>query len=270
MTTPRSLRRSLADHRTSDQADGLRRLFAAQRARFVPVASNVHVAFAGVLLERLTAAFALLGLRVLVVDAAESAPLPHELSVLDLGSCIEPLSPQVGYLAARGLPMRYLDARGHSGALLNAVLDAAPGADVVLVHASASDLSRLLGARAARPVLLAADHPDSVMQAYAAMKLLAGRNQLMTYDLLLAAEPASPRRERIAAQLASCGDRFLGAVLRDWAAVDPASDGHERPGDDVLRIAQALLAADEEPALAVPMHGHASAAEWPAMAATRY
>ena len=45
----------------SDQADGLRRMFAGSRPRFVALASNPHVAFAGVLIERLTAAYTALG-----------------------------------------------------------------------------------------------------------------------------------------------------------------------------------------------------------------
>ena len=48
-----------------DQADGLRRMFAARRLRVVAVASNPHVAFSGVLLERLTA------------DVAPNAPAIH-------------------------------------------------------------------------------------------------------------------------------------------------------------------------------------------------
>ena len=52
-----------------DQADGLRRLFARNRVKMVPVVSNPHVAFGGVMLERLCAGFTELGLHVLVVDA---------------------------------------------------------------------------------------------------------------------------------------------------------------------------------------------------------
>ena len=54
-----------------DQAHGLRRLFAHARVRFVPVASNPHVAFGGVMLERLCTALGEHGKHTLVVDAAE-------------------------------------------------------------------------------------------------------------------------------------------------------------------------------------------------------
>ena len=113
----------------------------------------------------------------------------------------------------------------------SAVAEAAPQADVVLVHAGAADLCRLFARSATlrRAVLLAEDRPTSVTHAYAAMKLLAQRAGLMRHDLLLGAAPNSPRAERIAEQMASCADDFLGAVLRDWAPIDPAGDATEAP-----------------------------------------
>jgi flagellar biosynthesis protein FlhG len=78
------------------------------------------------------------------------------------------------------------------------------------------------------------------------MKLLAARNGLMSYDLLLGCDPMSPRRERIAPQLADTADRFLGAVLQDWALVDPASDLQDLPTPELLRLAQRLVQADDE------------------------
>jgi flagellar biosynthesis protein FlhG len=41
---------------------------------------------------------------------------------------------------------------------------------------------------------------------------------------MLVASPQSPRAERIAIQIATCADDFLGAVLHDWIQVDPAGD----------------------------------------------
>ena len=97
---------------------------------------------------------------------------------------------------------------------------------MVLVHASASDLCRLFARHAAaegvRPLLLADDRPASVTHAYAAMKLLTQRAGLVVHDLLLGAAQQSPRAERIAMQLATCADDFLGAVLRDWVRIDPS------------------------------------------------
>jgi flagellar biosynthesis protein FlhG len=95
-----------------DQADGLRRLFAHARVCVVPVVSNPNVAFGGVMLERLCTAFAEHGKHTLVVDAAERANAHAEMALLDLAECIEPLSAQVSYLAARGLPLRFVDGAG--------------------------------------------------------------------------------------------------------------------------------------------------------------
>jgi flagellar biosynthesis protein FlhG len=224
-----------------DQAHGLRRMFAHARVRFVPVVANPNMAFGGVMLERLCTAFGEQGAHVLVIDASDRAPAPGELSVMDLAECIEVLSEQVSYLAARGLPVRYVDAQGSTASFLQAAADAVPHADVVLVHANESDLCRLFMRTEARPLLLADDRPASVTHAYAAMKLLTQRAGLVVHDLLLCAAPTSPRVERIAMQIATCADDFLGAVLRDWLHVDPATDAREAPPPALRRWAREVL-----------------------------
>jgi hypothetical protein len=224
-----------------DQADGLRRLFAHARVRFVPVVSNPHVAFGGVMLERLCTAFGEHGRHTLVVDAGEHSPAHAEMATLEMAECIEALSPQVSYLAARGLPIKFVDTHGSTAPFLQAVSDAAPHADVVLIHAAANDLCRLFARSEARPLLLADDRPASVTHAYAAMKVLTQRAGLIVHDLLLSAAPSSPRAERIAMQNASCADDFLGAVLRDWVQIDPASDPHEAPAPALRRWARETL-----------------------------
>ena len=218
----------------SDQAQGLRRLFAHSRVRFVPVVANPHVAFGGMMLERLATGFAERGVHTLVVDASDRAPAPSEMALVDLAACVEPLSSHVSYLAARGLPLRFVDSAGSTHAFLQAAAEALPRARVVLVLADATDCCRLFAqpARAADaepvcPLLLADDRPASVTQAYASMKLLVMRAGLKVHDLLLGAAARSPRAERIAVQLALCADDFLGAVLRDWVRVDPAGDALE-------------------------------------------
>lgn len=155
-----------------DQAHGLRRLFAASKTRFVPVVSNPRVMGAGVLLEGLCAAFAELNLQTLVVDAGEHSPQPSELAHVDLSNCIERLSPKVSYLAARGLPLRHINANGSAAAFLDAVAAAAPEADVILLHAPAPELARIVANREVRPLLLADTDPHSVTEAYAGMKWL--------------------------------------------------------------------------------------------------
>jgi hypothetical protein len=231
-----------------DQAHGLRRLFEGARVRFVPLASNPHVACTGLLLERISAAFAERGLHTLVIDASERAPEPSELAVLDLGACVQALSHQVSFLAARGLPIRHVDAQGSTAAFLQAAAQAAPQARVVLVHAAATDLCRLFGAAAresggapACPVLLADDKPQSVMHAYAGMKLMALRARLRVHELLLAAPATSRRAERIATQLASCADHFLDAVLRDAVRLDPLGDAADAPNPALRRWARERL-----------------------------
>jgi hypothetical protein len=212
----------------ADQAHGLRRIFPASRLRFVAVAANPDVAFAGLALERLATACAEESTRaVLVVDAARTtAP---DMAAIDLAACIEPAGERLHYLAAGGLPMRHVDARGSCESFLDALAQAAPAeVGTVIVHTEVSELGRVFARRAPRPLLLAADHPTSVTSAYANMKLLAQRFGLMAFDLLLVAAATSPRTARIAEQVAITADRFCGAALHDWAAIDPAAQ-HDQP-----------------------------------------
>jgi flagellar biosynthesis protein FlhG len=234
-----------------DQADGLRRLFGGLRSRrFIPLVANPHTAFSGAAIERLTAGFGAVGRHTLVVDAADDAPAATELARVDLASAVEPLGKDVSYLAARDLPLAYVDTRGSASGLLDAIADAAPYADVVLMHANASDLARLFQRRSARPVLIGADQPESIKHAYAAVKLLAQRCGLMTFDLLLTSQPNSPRLSNIAANLAGCADGFLGCLLQHWAVVDPAGALHEATRADLQQLVEAQLRLD--PALQAP------------------
>jgi len=248
-----------------DQAQSLRRLFAGAQVCPLALVANPHVAFSGVMLERLTTALGTLGLNTLVVDAADTSPAAGELAALDLRACIEPLSAQVSYLAARGLPLRHVDTHGSSSAWLDRLAAAAPQVQVMLVHAGAADLARLFTHQPLRPVLLAADHPQSMTHAYAAMKLLAMRRGLMSFDLLLAAPPKQPRAAVIARRLASCAESFLGAAVREWVAIDPACDVREAPGAALLRLVSEQVrheaAMDSDAAAAAP--------PWPRHTSTR-
>ncbi len=244
----------------SDQAAGLREMFAHAQVRFVPVVANPNVAFGGVMLERLCTAFAEHGARVLVIDASDRAREAGEMAMIDLAQCIERLSPQVSFLAARRLPLRFVDSLGSTRAFLQRGAEASPESDLVLVHAGAPELCRMFargrgrGAAAAAadtgvdadapcPILLADDRPESVTHAYASMKLMATRAGLMVADLLLGAAPHSPRVERIAASVAACAEQSFGAVLRDWARIDPAGDPNDAPGPALRRLVAARLLA---------------------------
>jgi flagellar biosynthesis protein FlhG len=230
-----------------DQADGLRRMFSGSQRRVLPLVANPHVPFCGVVLDRLAAVLAERGRQVLVVDAALHSPPAHELALLDLSACLERLSSRVSYLAARGLPMAHVDTRGCAGAFIDALQGAAPQAEIILLHAEAGDLARVLMHRSARPVLIAADHPESVKHAYATCKLLARRCGLMTFDLLLAAAPGSPRAPGIASTLAHCADGFLGALLQHWAQIDPAGELGDPPDEALARLLAAQLSLEEVP-----------------------
>lgn len=228
-----------------DQAQGLRRLFAGRGHRVLALAANPWVSRSGALLDRVAAVLATMGRQVLVVDAADSSPAPGELGCVDLAACIERVAPRVSYLPARGLPLAHVDTRGSAAGFIDALQRAAPDADVVLLHADAMDLARLLKQRAARPLLIGADDPDSIKHAYASCKLLVRRCSLMSFDLLLAATPRSTRAPAIAASLRSCADGFVGAALRDWAQIDPAGDPAAGADDALLRLLGAQLDLDE-------------------------
>ncbi len=236
-----------------DQAHGLRQLFSGHSLRFVPVVSNPHIGFGGFMLERLCSAFAAHGARTLVVDAGERAAQADASVLVDLGRAIEYLSPQVAYLAARGLPAFCIDAEGFTSALLDAIADATGGPageiDVVLVHAPAADLCRLFSRHdprhAARrdvvPLLLCDDRPSSVTHAYGALKLLAQRAALLVHDVLLGAQAASPRAARIADQLASCAELYLHATVRQAFRIDPAAQASDAAPPELQRWARQWL-----------------------------
>ena len=233
-----------------DQAHGLRRLFAGRARHVLPLAANPHVAFSGIVLDRLAAVLAAAGHEVLVVDASSMSPPPHELAAVELAACIERLAPHVSYLPARGLPRAHVDTRGSAASFIDALQQAAPQADVILLHADGIDLARIFKRRAVRPILLGADHPESIKHAYANIKLLVQRCALMSFDLLLAAAPTSPRAVNIAESLAGCADNFLGATLLNTALIDPAGDP-SAPADDALGpLLAAQLALDAMPLMA--------------------
>ncbi len=235
-----------------DQADGLRRLFAGRRCHLLAVAANPHVAFGGTVLDRLAAVLAAQGREVLVVDAANASPPPHELAGVDLAACVETVAPRVSYLAARGLPLVHVDTRGAAGGFIDAVQQAAPQADVILMHADGIDLARLLKHRTARPLVIGADHPESIKLAYANAKLLVRRCGLMTFDLLLAASPQSPRLASIVGSLAGCAENFLGALLRHAAVIDPAGDPAAAPDASLAQLLRAQLALDDSASPVAP------------------
>jgi len=229
----------------ADQAQGLRQMFKTRELRFVPVVTNAEAAHGGVVLERLCAAYAGCGLRTLVVDASEQARPPSELAEFDLREGIEPLSAHVSYLAARGLPLRHVDARGSCTGFLHALADAAPHCDVVLVHASASELVRAFGPLARlsnlRPLVFTSDSVESLKVAYACVKLMSQRGPWLAYDLLVCAAPQSRQADTMSSRLAQCADRFVGAVQRSSLRIDPHEPSSQAPDARFLELAAGLL-----------------------------
>jgi hypothetical protein len=238
---------SRAAREPADQASGLRRLFGSQRRCLLPVAANPFVPGGQALLETLSAALAVQGRQVLVVDAASTAPLPHETALFDLAAGVERLHDQVSYLAARGVPLAHVDTHGSAAGFVDAAFDAAPQCDVMLLHADPTDLARMLARREVRSLLLGADRPESIKHAYACCKLLAQRCGLMTFDLVLAARAGNRRVGAIAERLASCADSFLGAVLHDWAVIDPMFDPRAAHDPALSRLLSAQLSLGDGP-----------------------
>ncbi|MFZ2297465.1 MAG: hypothetical protein A3G29_14935 [Burkholderiales bacterium RIFCSPLOWO2_12_FULL_64_99] len=228
-----------------DQAQGLRQMFVSRVLRFVPVVANARSGCGGLVLERLCAAYAGFGLNTLVVDASDQARAPSELVEFDLAEGIEVLSPQVSYMAARGLPLRHADARGSCASLLPALADASPRSDVVLVHASASEIVRLFGQPARciplRPLVFTNDMAEGLTDAYAAVKILSQRAGWMSYDLLMCAPLESAQAEPVAQRLARCADDFLGVAQRSAHQLDPQQAPTADPDPHFMEMAAALL-----------------------------
>jgi flagellar biosynthesis protein FlhG len=65
----------------------------------------------------------------------------------------------------------------------------------------------------------------------------------MVYSLLMACHPQLRMATRIAQQLHSCADGFLGAVLRDWACLDPRASQHAPLSPELRHLARELLLA---------------------------
>jgi flagellar biosynthesis protein FlhG len=121
-----------------------------------------------------------------------------------------------------------------------------PSVNVVLLHADAAELARVLVRRAVRPLLLAADHPESLKYAYASCKLLMQRTGLATFDLVLTASARSPRLAGIVSSLRGVADSFIGALVGGWALVDPsqpAGSVEPFPNDDPGATSLAALLA---------------------------
>lgn len=231
--------------RPADQAHGLRQLFVTRVLRFIPVVANSASGSGGLVLEHLCAVYAECGLNILVVDASEQARTPSELVDFDLSEGIQALSRQVSYMPARGLPLRYADTRGSCTQLLDALADASPRSDVVIVHARASELVRLFGDRTrgnpVRPLVYTNDLAEGLTEAYAALKVLSQRGGWMSYDLLVCAVADSTQAAPVVERLAQCADDFLGVAQRSAQRLDPETAADGEPHPRFMELAAGLL-----------------------------
>jgi flagellar biosynthesis protein FlhG len=232
-------------HHPVDQAEGMRQMFASRVLRFIPVVANPSAGCGGLVLERLCAAYASFNMHTLVVDASDQARAPCELADFDLSEGVEALSSQVSYMPARGLPLRFADARGSCSSLLDALGDASPQSDVVLVHATASELVRMFAGRARGlnlcPLIFTNDLAEGLKDAYAAVKVISQRGGWMAYDLLVCATARSQQAEPVAERLARCADDFLGVAQRDWQLLDPREPAIADPNPKFMELAVSLL-----------------------------
>lgn len=216
-----------------DQAHGLRSLFAGRQVLWLPIVSNPFVEGGGVVMEHVVAACESLGAKVLVVDAGERSPPASPLTALNLSEGMELLSEGIAYLPARGLIRRHVGEDGTAQGLLDALRLAAPGAEVTLLHAPASELVRLCAGPLMRPMVLAGDGVEAVKHAYASAKFLRQRLQWSTFDLGLVSSWQPAQLEGLVDHFSTCADRFFDAVLSHWFAVNPAASS-DAPVDERL------------------------------------
>ena len=212
-----------------DQADGLRRLFSTHTVRFIPVVSNPFVVQESVLIQQICAALEQLGLYTLVVDVCESGSgrsLVPVRTTDDLASEIQVLTDRTAWLPARGLPARWSSASGSPLGFLQAVVDAAPLSQAVVVHGSAGELARLFGRGEShlsrpRPIVICGEQAESMTHAYAALKVLSQQAHWRAHDLLVSAATGSAGTRLVKDRLAQCASLFLGAVRHDVVDIDP-------------------------------------------------
>lgn len=228
MAVPSEVRRA----QPGDQADGLRRLFSTRTVRFIPVVSNPFVVEESVLIRQICAALEQLGLYTLVVDVCDHARAPVRESggrndcLDDLANRIHVLTDRTASLPARGLPTRWSNASGSTHGFLQAVVDAAPLSQAVVVHGSATELARLFGRgqlhlSRPRPIVICDEQPESMTHAYAALKVLSQRADWMAHDLLVSASAGSAGIRLVKDRLAQCAALFFGGVRHDSVDIDP-------------------------------------------------
>ena len=190
-------------------------MFAARVIRFIPVVANPQLLVAAWCWNACAPPS-----RGLVSTPWWSMPAtrlaPSELAAFDLAEGIEDLSRQVRYMPARGCPCVMWMRAAHAATLLDALADASPQSDVILIHASASELVRIFGHQAGPPICVPCcfcnDMAEGLTDAYGAIKVIVQRGHWLAYDLVVCASARSKQADEVARRLAHCADNFLGAA----------------------------------------------------------
>jgi hypothetical protein len=197
----------------------------------IPLVANRHVADIEAVVDDLAKHLVRLGRQVLVVDAADSAPLAPELARLgvDWPAGIERLGRGVDYFPARGLPMAFRDHHGSAARFIGTAQAAAPQADTILLHAEPAEMAHLLAGALqlgfpARPVLLGTDDGHSLQTIYTAAKLLHQDTGLAQFDVLWAGGLTPARAAHMTDALSRCAQTYLGATILQWAMVKPGPE----------------------------------------------
>ena len=226
----------------------------AQALRFVPVVSNPHVAFGGVLLERLCTALRRARRGTLVVDAAEARQRGRRDGA-DRPRAVHRAAVAAGLLPRRARPADPLRRctrarRARSSARCRS---RAAGSTSCSSTPARSELCRLFARRtrcstAPVPAALADDRPASVTHAYASMKLLAQRAGLRGATTCCSA----PRRARRApsaspTQLAACADTSSARCCATGCGSTRPATPREPPGAGLRRLVAASCACSDEP-----------------------
>lgn len=234
--------------RGSDQAQGLRQLFADRTVHLVPVLANPHAAGAARLLDGLCQAFAAQGQRTLVVDAAVPARAPAALAAAlaaghGLQDWAEAIDAHTALLPVGGALPSFAAAPETAQAVLQALAGAGSVADVILVHADALLLSGLFAQRPVCPLVLSGDSAESITHTYAGLKLLVRHGGLRRHALLMdLAAPASGQAQPMAAsRLQQCAAEFLRARLESAAVVCSSADGDRQLAQALRPVALGLL-----------------------------
>ena len=129
--------------------------------------------------------------------------------------------------------------------LLDALADASPQSDVVLIHAPANELVRIFSQRARasnlRPLLFCNDLAEGLTDAYTAIKTITQRGHWMAYDLIVCASARSQQADEVGRRLAQCADNFLGAAQRRCLRLDPHESAIVDPNPEFMELAAGLL-----------------------------